>query len=50
MNKLKSLLAVPFVRHVLQTVMIIALVRTGVLTPDEARAVNAVTAQVHAGA
>lgn len=43
MNKLKRLLSNPFARHLLQTVVMVALIRHGIITPEEARAIHNAT-------
>lgn len=37
---LKNLLSHPFFRHALQTVVMVALIRHGIITPEEARVIR----------
>lgn len=49
-NKIKSLFSSPLIRHTLQTILLIELVRNGVITPDEARTINSTTQHLTGGA
>lgn len=49
-NKIKKLFSSPLIRHTLQTILLIALVRNGVITPDEARTLNTTAQHLTGGA
>ena len=49
-NKIKALFSSPLIRHALHTILIIALVRNGVITPDEARTLNTTAQHLTGGA